>query len=116
MKHSLKPDALYWASFNSFELRLPGEAVQDIAQPGSADEVVAYWVDRVEFCPDIYGNPRATPDKIRRELREHGAWTAEELEDDTANRRRIVWIAACNIAEDDMPDCSAPVTAKEVTP
>lgn len=109
MKHTLKPAALYWASFNRFELRLLGEAVTVITQPGQNDEAVAHWVNRVEFCTAVDGTPRATPDAIRAELQEYGAWDAEELADDEANRRRIVWCAAHNIAEDDAPDCSEPV-------
>jgi hypothetical protein len=34
------------------------------------------------------------------ELREVGAWSADELQDRTDNERRIVWIAAGNITED----------------
>jgi len=96
--------ALYWASFNRFELRIPGNAVADIAQPGPADEAVSYW------APKIDRPERCTPDALRDELREYGAWDADELADDAANWRRIVWCAACNVAESDEPDCSEPVT------
>lgn len=112
MKHTLDPSALYWASFNSFELRLPGEAVADICQSGPNDEAVTAWVDRVEFCTDIHGKPRATASAILRELGEYGAWDADELADDVQNRHRIVWLAAWNIAEEDTPDCSEPVKAE----
>lgn len=105
--HSLDPQALYWASFNRFSLRLSGQAVHDIAQQGSNDEAVEYWHSRIDFDEtDLVGRIRSTPDAIRAELKEYGAWDAEELADDEANRRRIVWIAAHNIAEDDSPDCS----------
>lgn len=40
------------------------------------------------------------PDKIREELRETGGWDDEELQDEAANRGRIVWLAAGNITED----------------
>jgi len=40
------------------------------------------------------------PDGIRAELEEYGAWDTEELADDNANRKRIVWIAAGNIMEE----------------
>jgi hypothetical protein len=106
------PDALYWASFNRFELRIPGAAVCAIAHPGPADAAVAHWAPIVaaQVEADNFRN-RPTPDKIRAELKEYGAWDAAELADDAANWLRLVWSAAWNIAEDDAPDCSAPVSS-----
>lgn len=45
------------------------------------------------------GQP-ATPSAIRAELKKYGAWTDDELADDEMNRRRIIWVAACNIKEE----------------
>ena len=115
--NTLEATALYWASFNRFEFRLPGEAVEDVAQSGDNMPAVEYWADSVRACTaELYkgdtGNPwNPTPDRIREELAEHGAWDAEELADDEANWRRIVWLAAHDISEEDAPDCSAPVFA-----
>ncbi len=39
-------------------------------------------------------------DDIKAELREYGAWSQEELEDEDANVERIMWVAACNIRDD----------------
>ncbi len=39
------------------------------------------------------------PDTIRDGLREAGAWDAEELADDDQNRHRALWLAACDINE-----------------
>lgn len=99
------PDALFWASFNRCEIRLPGRAVADIAQQGANDEAVAYWAPRIKRYECGEGHAWApTPDRIREELQEYGAWDAEELADDEANWRRLLWCAAWNIAEDDEPD------------
>jgi hypothetical protein len=112
MKASLTdhPAALYWASFNRFELRLSGEAVCAIAHPGPADADVAEFAPKVrkQMEADNFPN-KPTPAKIRAELDEYGTWDDEELKNDAANWRRLVWIAACNIAADDAPDCSEPV-------
>lgn len=110
MKTQLEPSKLYWASFNRFELRLPGEAINDIAQQGANDEAVAYWTPKViEQCErDAFPN-RLTDEAIAIELKEYGAWDSEELQDTAQNWRRLVWIAAWNIAEDESPDCSEPV-------
>lgn len=103
MKHNLRARALYWASFNRFELRLPGEAVGDCSHSGQCDADVARW------APRITRPARCTVDALREELAEYGAWDAEELADDAANWRRIVWIAAGNISEEESLDCSRPV-------
>ena len=112
MKHTLKPKSLYWASFNRFELRLPGQAVTDCSHSGTCDADVAHWAPIVaaQTEKDDFAN-RPTPHKIRAELAEYGAWDAEDLTDDAVNWRRLVWCAACNIAEDDNPDCSKPVSS-----
>jgi hypothetical protein len=80
------------ATFNRFEIDLPDEAVADCSHQGDCDGDVAYWEPHITI--------EATPDQIRAELREYGAWDADELADDEANRRRIIWCAACNIKEE----------------
>lgn len=113
----INPAKTYWATFNRFSVRLRGEAVLDIAQSGANDEAVAYWVDRAEFPKNLRNEVTATPDSIRAELKEYGAWDKEELADDAANRARIVWQAAWNIADDDAPDSSDPlIPSGEVGP
>lgn len=108
------PCALFWAPFNRFELRLPAQAVLDIAQPGPNDDAVAYWAPRINRYEFGTGHAWApTPDAIRAELQEYGAWDADELADDEANWRRVVWTAAHNVAESDEPDCSEPMTATQ---
>lgn len=110
--NTLGATALYWASFNRFQFRLPGEAVEDIAQPGDNMPAVEAWQGQIREQVAIDGFPnKPTPELIRAELDEHGAWDDEELADDEANWRRIVWIAAHDISEEDAPDCSAPVFA-----
>lgn len=117
MKRSdLNPSALYWASFNRFELRLPGECVLDCCHQGQCDDDVAYWVPKVraQIAADDFPN-KPTPDEIRAELKEYGAWDCEELADDEQNFHRLVWIAASNIKDDDAPDCSEPVSPQTAT-
>ena len=107
---TINPAALYWASFNRFEFRLPGQAVIDCAHSGACDDDVAHWAPKVNRYEAGERHAWApTPDKLRAELAEYGAWDDAELADDDANWRRIVWLAAGNIKEDDAPDCSEPV-------
>lgn len=105
----IDPEALYWASFNRFELRLPGQCVLDCSGPGRADDAVEYWTPKVREQAEKDGFHNApTPEKIASELKEYGAWEAHELEDLDTNWQRLVWIAAGNIREDDERDCSEP--------
>lgn len=110
MRKTLDPSALYWALFNRFELRISGEAVTDICHSGSNDEAVDYWKDKVmeQVITDDFAN-KPTPDTIRAELKEYGAWDGKELADDELNWQRLVWIAAWNIFDDDAQDCSQPL-------
>lgn len=116
MKTDLNPSALYWASFNRFELRLSGACVAACSHSGQCDADVAHYAPevRAQIKADGFANA-PTADKIRAELKEYGAWDAEELADDEANFARLVWIAAGNIAEDDAPDCSEPVRSAQTT-
>jgi hypothetical protein len=40
-----------------------------------------------------------SPDDMRRHLKGYGAWDADELADDAANRERVLWLGACDISE-----------------
>ena len=112
MKTLLNPSALYWASFNTFELRLTGECVTDCSHSGPCDSDVAHWTPIVKAQIEADAFPNApTADKIRAELEEYGAWDADELADDEANFARMLWIAAGNISDGDA-DCSEPVRTR----
>lgn len=112
-KH-IEPDALYWASGNHLQFLIPGRAVMDICKSGRNDDAVVEHLEDVQkLAEDLYQddskNPwRPTSENIRRELKEDGAWDDDELSDVEANWRRLLWIAAWNIYEDDERDCSNP--------
>lgn len=103
------PEALYWASFNRFEFRIPGQAIIDICHSGPNDSDVAAWLDKVLQQVEMDNFPRKpTLGKIREELDEYGAWDDTELLDETMNWQRLLWLAAWDIFESDEPDCSEP--------
>lgn len=110
MRSSINPESLYWASFNRFELRIPGRCVIECSGPGAADAAVAYWTPKVfeQVAADDF--PRS-PDaeSIRQELSEYGAWDNDEVCDNPQNMLRLVWLAACDISEQSEPDCSEPL-------
>ena len=45
------------------------------------------------------------PSVLSAELKEYGAWDAEELSDHDQNLQRILWLAAGDITEQDGCDC-----------
>ena len=73
---------------------MPDAAITDCSHSGRCDEEVEHWsntIQRPESC---------TVRALQEELKEYGAWNQEELADDAANWRRIVWLAAGNIKEE----------------
>ena len=81
------------AEFNRFSIALPAAAVDDMNAPAqSADDAVAYWAPRID-------RQGISPDAIRAELREYGAWYDQELADDDENWRRLLWVAACDLRD-----------------
>ncbi len=87
------PAAELSAHFERFTVTVPAAAAVDCSASGANDEAVAHWVSRVPSLAEI------PADKLAAELKEFGAWDSEELADDAANRRRILWAAAHNLRE-----------------
>ena len=110
MLTDIQPDKLYWAVANRFEVRIPGQAVLDIFHPGDAEADVKNWVDAVKSQVEkdgFYSSP--SDEAIRAELKEYGSWDDTELQDTDQNWVRLVWVLACNIADEETPDCSEPI-------
>lgn len=85
------------ATFNRFELELTMEDALSVSHSGPCDDDVEQLL-RKQYIIDQFN--AIDPKKIRQELREYGAWDSAELEDDDANKRRILWSAGCNIREE----------------
>lgn len=112
----LYPSLTYWASFNRFELRLPGQCVIDCSHGGDCGADVEAWAGRIRELIAADGSRNApTPELIRDELEEYDAWDAEQLADDQANFERLVWLAACSIGDDAQRDHSQPVKPSPVS-
>jgi hypothetical protein len=78
------------------ELGIPVKDALAIARPGNADAAVLAlsrrpMMRRQLFCVE--------PSLLRAEPREYGAWTDTELRDHAQNQQRLLWIAACDVAE-----------------
>lgn len=110
---NIQPDKTYWATGNYHEFRIQGEAILDICHSGDNSHAVEAWADKVKELADKDGfKNRPTPESIRRELRERGAWDDDELKDDEQNWNRLLWTAAWDIFDSDEPDHSEPIKEK----
>lgn len=72
------------------------EDAESGSHSGQCDEDIAELVKLPYISEQL---DKIDPDTIRAGLRESGAWDAEELADDEENRKRAVWLAACDIRE-----------------
>lgn len=84
------------AYFNRFHLNLSEACVADCSHSGDCDEGVSFWVKQNEIKSQM---DEIGPENIKKELKEYGAWDAEELADENQNQKRILWIAAGDIKE-----------------
>ncbi len=82
------------AYFERFTLDMPIEAVADCSHIGACDADVERWALKITRPEQI------TPETLRAELKEYGAWDSDELNDDAANWQRLIWIAAGNIKDE----------------
>lgn len=85
-----------FATFNRFEIQMTKAQAQSASHPGPCDADVEELIKVPAISRQL---AKIEPSKLAEELVEYGAWDAEELADHDANKRRIVWIAACNITE-----------------
>lgn len=87
----------HFATFNRFEIELTREQADTGSHKGRCDEDVAALVREPEIVSQL---DAINPDTLRAELKEYGAWDANELADDAQNRQRIVWLAAGQISDE----------------
>lgn len=87
-----------WGSTGSgrIELALPLADAQSCHHSGQCDADV----EALAHAPYVAEQLAAiAPDVLREELREYGAWEDDELQDHAQNLQRILWLLACDIAE-----------------
>ena len=87
-----------YASFNHFELGMTREEAESCSHSGDCMADVVELMKKPHIKKQL---DELDPDKLRKELKEYGAWDNEELKDNEANKKRILWLAAGNITEED---------------
>lgn len=85
-----------FACFNRFELQMTMAQAESASHQGQCDDDVAALVRAPAIRRQL---DKIGPDKLAAELKEYGAWDADELSDYDANRERIARIAAGDIVE-----------------
>jgi len=95
----MDPEQIYYGCFDGtrgLELAMTGDQAQSCSHQGQCEEDCKALAPNPDIAKqlDAFG-----PDKLRAALKEYGAWDAEELADDEANRIRVIWSAACDINE-----------------
>lgn len=91
----------FWFSTGSgrIELAMTLEQARSVSHSGQCDADV----DALMADPFIARQLEViTPETLRRELREYGAWNAEELANHPANLRRILWLAGGDIRDSNL--------------
>lgn len=100
MKQQIDDDQRVYHSGNHGESTLPWECVLDCSAQGAVDDDVEFW----EKHPDV---ELPDPAGILRALQDSGAWDdldesvePDQFEQEKRNRRRYLWMAACDLRED----------------
>lgn len=81
-----------WFDGRASRRQLPPECIADCSGVGQRDADVAAWLDRLNFDGPAW--------LFREYLEGFGAWDASELCNHQDNRARVLWIWACNCAEE----------------
>lgn len=80
-----------WFEGRNSRRQLPLECICDCSGSGDRDEDVNYWIDRLNFDGPAW--------LFRQYLKGFGAWDAADLCDHNENRKRVLYVWACNSAQ-----------------
>jgi hypothetical protein len=81
-----------WFDGRNARRQLPLECIADCSGAGDRDDDVGRWVDRLDFDGPAW--------LFRDYLKGFGCWDAADLCDHDENKKRVLWIWACNAWED----------------
>ena len=89
----------WWSSScGRIELWMFQNQAESVHHSGDCDKDVDLLTHTTNiFCQ----TDRLDTDIVRQVLSEYGCWDEEELQDNVANMKRLLWIAGCDIAEKD---------------
>ena len=79
------------------EIDMTLEQAQSVSHQGQCDEDVAVLIETPEIKAQL---DVLNEGLIAEVLKEYGAWDDKQLADNEQNRHRLIWIAGCDIAEE----------------
>lgn len=86
-----------WATFNNLEIEMTLRQAESCSHPGDCEPDVRMLMEHPLIKRQ---RKRIDPELIRQELKEYGAYSEEDLQDDDMNWVRILWIGANDISEE----------------
>ena len=69
----------------------------DCSHSGDCEADVKRWLEDPELKKEL---SEISPDQLKQELDEYGAWSEEELKSHADNLQRILWLAAGNLMDE----------------
>lgn len=95
MKTTTKKHTAYFNYIDGIEI------AEDIARNCSHSGPCDDDVERARLLPEVQAElSKIDPEGLRKELKEYGCWTDQQLADHNTNLDRILWIAAGNIMDE----------------
>lgn len=88
----------YTSSSGAIELQMSLAEAKSASHQGQCDDDVEALSKEPHIAAQLAAIEPAT---LARELKEHGAWDAEELADHDQNLQRLLWLAAGDIVEEE---------------
>jgi predicted secreted Zn-dependent protease len=86
----------FTSSHGTIEIQMTMAQAQSASHQGQCDDDVMALSNNRKIRRQL---ERITPEVLRKELAEYGAWDEQELADHGQNLQRILWIAAGDIVE-----------------
>jgi hypothetical protein len=86
----------FTSSHGTIEIQMTMAQAQSASHQGQCDDDVQALSNNRKIRRQL---ERITPEVLRKELAEYGAWDEQELADHEQNIQRILWIAAGDIVE-----------------
>lgn len=88
---------MFTASFEYFEITLSAEVAKLCSRSGDCDDDVTRCLALPEVAAEL---KKLDKNNLLKELKEYGAWDDSELNNHDENLKRILWITAGNIREE----------------
>ena len=86
----------FTSSHGTIEIEMTMAQAQSASHQGQCDDDVMALSNNRKIRRQL---ERITPEVLRKELAEYGAWDEQELANHSQNLQRILWIAAGDIVE-----------------